>query len=291
MRQILLLFLGLSLFHHPVPLSAQRSDDGLRPALESVYLKWRDAMMRKDAQAWAATITLYRQTVIRNSVVSERRTFPDAVFESGVQPPALTGLSLLEAQAVGDSAHLVYFGKIDMGQDKDLIRDNILKLKFYRESGQWKYDSNRVVRLDSAPEVLKDLREGKRPDFLDSPEYTPPGSMPPPPPLCRVPEFKAGYKLQTFGYETTISMNGIEYEPVQDALDQQVLIGGLVRGHNEMTLKLKPVPRPEGESAALQIRVYILSDDPAKPGVEVLRWEAPESGAPAKVTLPIEVKP
>lgn len=291
MRQFLLLFLGLSLFQLPVPLFGQRSDDGLRSALESVYLKWRDAMIRKDAQAWAATITLYRQTVIRNSVVSERRTFPDAVFESGVLPPALTGLSLLEAQAVGDTAHLVYFGKIDMGQDKELIRDNILKLKFYRENGQWKYDSNRVVRLESAPEVLKDLREGKRPDFLDSPEYTPPGSMPPPPPLCRVPEFKAGYKLQTFGYETTIRMNGIEYEPVQDALDQQILIGGLVRGHNEMTLSLKPVPRPEGESAALQIRVYILSDDPAKPGTEVLRWEAPESGAPAKVTLPIEVKP
>ncbi|MCB1277320.1 hypothetical protein [Prosthecobacter sp.] len=290
MRQILLLFVGISLFQVATLLSGQGGDDGLRADLERVYSRWRNAMIRKDAQAWAASITQYRQVVIRNSVVSERQSFPDAVFASEVQPPPLVGLRLLEVEAVGDTAHLIYFGKVNMGQDKELIRDNILKLKFYREGGEWKYDSNRVVRLDTAPEVLKELQEGKRPDFLDSPEYTPPGTMPPTPPLCRVPEFKAGYKLQTFGYETTISMNGIDYEPVRDALDQQILIGGLVRGHNEMVLNMKPVPRPEGEKEALQIRVYILSNDPDRPGVEVARWEAPESGAPAKVTLPIEVR-
>jgi hypothetical protein len=37
--------------------------------------------------------------------------------------------------------------------------------------------------------------------------------------------------------------------------------------------------------------VYIISNDPAIPGKEVLRWQAPETGAPAKITLPIEVKP
>jgi hypothetical protein len=291
MRQFLLFFLGSALFQMCLPAYGQEGDADLRMALEKVYLRWREAMLRKDANAWAASITRYRQTVIRNSVVSERLPFPDAVFASEVQPPALAGLRLLEAQAVGDTAHLVYFGKVDMGQDKDLVRENLLKLKFFRENGVWKYDSNRISRLDSAPTVLKALKEGKRPDFLDSPEYTPPGSMPPPPPLCRVPDFKAGYKLQTFGYETTISMNGMVYEPAVDALDQQILIGGLVKGHNEITLNIKPVARPEGEKASLQLRVYIISKEPGNPGTEVLRWQAPEGGVPAKVTLPIEVKP
>ncbi|MBN8419351.1 MAG: hypothetical protein J0L73_10580 [Verrucomicrobia bacterium] len=291
MRQFLSLLLGVCFFQSCTPLRAQEDAPGLQAALEKVYLRWSDAMMRKDAQAWAASISLYRQTVIRNMVVSERKPFPDAVFASEVQPPVLAGLRLLEAQAVGDTAHLVYFGRIDMGQDKELIRENILKLKFCRENGAWKYDSNRISRLDGAPEVLKELKAGNRPEFLDSEEYTPPGSMPPPPPLCRVPDHKAGSKLQSFGYETTVSMNGFTYDPVRDGLDQQILIGGLVNGHNEITLHMKPVPRPEGEKAALQIRVYKLAKDPAKPGTEVLRWQAPESGAPAQVTLPIEVKP
>ncbi|MHB1083151.1 MAG: hypothetical protein ACYC67_27410 [Prosthecobacter sp.] len=290
MRPFLSLLLGLSLLQLCPHAYAQEDEAGLQAVLEKVYYKWSDAMQRKDARAWAASITLYRQTVIRNMVVSERKTFPDAVFASDVQPPALAGLRLLEAQAVGDTAHLVYFGRIDMGQDKELVRENLLKLKFGRENGVWKYDSNRISRMDGAPDVVKELKAGKRPAFLDTPEYTPPGSMPPPPPLCRVPDYKAGSKLQSFGYETTMSMNGITYDPVRDGLDQQILIGGLVNGHNEITLHMKPVPRPEGGKAALEIRIYKLSKDPAKPGTEVLRWQAPESGAPAQVTLPIEVK-
>lgn len=291
MRPLFALLLGLGLLHLSPPLFGQSSDAELRAALEKVYLKWRDAMIRRDAHAWAASITLYRQTVIRNSVVSELQAFPDAVFASGTQPPPLDGLRLLEAQAAGPTAHLVYFGKVDLGQDRELLRDNLLKLKFYQENGVWKYDSNRISNLNSAPDIRQALANGERPDFLDSPEFTPPGVMPPPPPLCRVPDFKAGYKLQTFGYETIISMNGIDYEPVQDALDQQMLIGGLVRGHNEITLSIKPVPVPKGEKASLRIQLYQLASDPAKPGKEVLRWEAPESGAPGKVTLPIEVRP
>jgi hypothetical protein len=290
MRPSILLFLALGLLPFCATVHGQEEDASLRSALEKAYSQWREAMLHKDAKAWASSITRYRQTVIRNSVVSERQPFPAAVFTSEVQPPPLAGLRLLEAQAVGDTAHLVYFGKIDMGQDKELVRENLLKLKFFRENGVWKYDSNRISRLDGAPQVLKDLREGKRPDFLDTPEYTPPGSMPPPPPLCRVPDFKAGYKLQTFGYETTLTMNGISYSPAVDALDQEIIIGGLVKGHNELTLQIKPVPRPEGEKASLQFRVYLLSSDPGQPGTEVLRWQAPESGAPARVTLPIEVR-
>ncbi|WP_395748152.1 hypothetical protein [Prosthecobacter sp.] len=291
MRQILLFFLGSALFFIGLPAFGQEGDGELRVALEKAYLKWRDAMLRKDANAWASSISLYRQTVIRNSVVSERLPFPDAVFASEVQPPVLNGLRLLEAQAAGDTAHLVYFGKVDLGQDKELVKENLLKLKFFREKGVWKYDSNRISRLDGAPDVLKELRAGKRPDFLDSPEYTPPGSVPTLPPLCRVPDFKAGYKLQSFGYETTITMNGTKYDPAVDALDQQILIGGLVKGHNEITLNIKPVQRPEGEKASLKLRVYTISKDPGSPGTEVLRWEAPDGGAPAKVTLPIDVKP
>lgn len=291
MRHIFLLLVGFSLFHLSRPLFAQGNDAELRATLEKAYLKWRDAMIRSDAQAWAASITRYRQTVIRNSVVSEMQAFPAAVFASGTRPPPLDGLRLLEVQAVGLTAHLVYFGKVDLGQDSELLRDNLLKLKFYQEGGVWKYDSNRITSLNNTPDVRQALANGEHPDFLDSPEYTPPGSMPPPPPLCRVPDFKAGYKLQTFGYETTISMNGIVYEPVQDALDQQILIGGLVKGHNEITLNIKPVPVPEGGKAALRIHLYKLSNDPEKPGAEVLRWLAPESGAPATITLPIEVKP
>lgn len=291
MRQILLLLPVLLWLLPGGSLHAQTSDADLRNALERTYLQWRDSMIRKDARAWAASITRYRQTVMRNSIVSERKGFPEAVFATDVRPPALDGLRLLEVEAVGETAHLVYFGKIDLGQDAELLQDNLLKLKFLNDNGVWKFDSNRISSLSGAPDVRNALLAGQRPEFLDSPEYTPPGKAPAVPPLCRVPDFKAGYKLQSMGYETTISMNGFQYEPVQDGIAQEIITGGLVKGANEITLNIKPVQVPEGEKASLQIRIYVLSSNPEEPGTEVLRWSAPASGAPAKITLPITVQP
>jgi hypothetical protein len=165
-----------------------------------------------------------------------------------------------------------------------------MKLKFGFENGGWKYDSNRFTNLDNAPDVLKALQSGKKPEFLETPEFTPPGAMPATPPLCRVPDYKGGYKLQSSGYETTVLMNGFEYDTVEDALDQQMILGGLVKGKNEITLRMKAEPAPEGQAPVVQIRVYKLdADAPDKPGVEVLRWAASASGAPAEVTLPFTV--
>jgi len=268
-----------------------QNDGALRTTLEQAYQRWRNAMIQQDAAGWAAAITRYRQTMIRNEIVSDKKAFPAEVFAAQLQPPPLTGLRLLEAQAVGVTAHLVYFGKVDMGQDTELLKDNLLKLRFYQEAGVWKYDSNRIVSLDSVPEIRSEILAGRRPEFLDSPEYTPPGTMPPVPPLCRVPDYRGGFKLQSFGYETTLIADGCDHAPVQDSLDQRILIGGLVKGHNEVKLKIRPGRVPDGEKPILQLRVYLLSKDSSQPGREVLRWQAPAGTVPAEVTLPFNVNP
>lgn len=275
----------------PAGAPAQSTDPGLEAALVAAYGRWREAILRKDAPAWAGAITQYRQVVTRNRLVSERLAFPDEVFSLAGNPPKLDGLRLLEAEAAGRTAHLVYFGKVDLGQDASLQKDTVMKLKFGLENGGWKYDSNRFTSLDSAPDVLKALQAGKKAAFLDSSEFTPPGALPPVPPLCRVPEFKGGFKLQSFGYETQVIMNGFDYAPVEDALDQQLVIGGLVSGANEITLRMNPVPTPENQKAAVQIRLYKLdASQPDKAGTEVLRWEAPEGKAPKEITLPFKVR-
>ncbi len=276
-----------------LPVQAQNSGPQLESTLVRAYDAWREAMIGKNAQAWAAAITQYRQVVTRNEVVSDRKPFPQAVFEIPVAPPKIDGLRLLEAEAVGNTAHLIYFGKVDLGQDEDKKdKEVLLKLKFGLEGGVWKYDSNRFTGLSNAsPAEIAALRAGKRPDFLDAAEFTPPGSFPPVPALCRVPEFKGGYKLQSFGYETTLSMNGFDYGPVAHALDQQVIIGGLTSGENVITIRAKPVPAAEGQTPALKLRIYKLdAENPDQPGVQVLDWSAPASGAPAEVRLPFTVR-
>lgn len=289
MKRLLFLLLT-TLPMGPAKLIAQNGDAVLQKTLEAAYNTWRDSMMRADATAWAGAITRYRQVMVRNQIVSEKRAFPSAVFEVPFRPPSLDGLRLLEVQAVGSTAHLVYFGPINMGQDLETIPDNILKLKFGFENGGWRYDSNRFTSLDHVPDVRKSLQDLKKPDFLDTPEYTPPGSLPPPPPLCRVPDYKGGFKLQSFGFETSVVMNGTAYAPVEDGLDQQIITGGLMVGGNEITLRLKPVARPEGQKPVLELRIYKLGNTESQPSVEVFRWTAPEKDVPREVTLPFTVK-
>jgi hypothetical protein len=143
-----------------LPVQAQNSGPQLESTLVRAYDAWREAMIGKNAQAWAAAITQYRQVVTRNEVVSDRKPFPQAVFEIPVSPPKIDGLRLLEAEAVGNTAHLIYFGKVDLGQDADKKdKEVLLKLKFGLEGGVWKYDSNRFTGLSNAsPTEIAALR-------------------------------------------------------------------------------------------------------------------------------------
>ncbi|MBK8092426.1 MAG: hypothetical protein IPK32_10740 [Verrucomicrobiaceae bacterium] len=288
LKRLLFLLCGLALVTQA---AAQRSSTALATTLADAYNAWRSAMIRKDAQAWASAITNYRQVVTRNEIVSSRKAFPEAVFTGAIEPPDLADMKMLEAEAGGTTAHLVYFGVADVEEKSGKNGAVLIKLKFGLEGGVWKFDSNRVTSLENAPTELKALESGQKPEFLNAPEFTPPGSFPPTPPLCRVPDFKAGFKLQSFGYETTLNMNGIDYPPVEHALDQQLIMGGLVRGKNEVTLRLKPAAPAEGQKPSVQLRIYKLdAAAPNKPGIEVLRWEAPTSGAPATITLPIQIE-
>ena len=205
MTQRMLFFTGwLCLTLAGGPVAAQQEGPALEAALSKAYANWREAMIQKNPQAWAGAITTFRQTTIRNEIVSNKEAFPAAVFAAPGEPPKTDGMRLIEAEAKGTTAHLVYFGKIDGGKDTPDASEVLMKLKFGLEGGRWRYDSARVTDLDSSPEVLKALREGKKPDLLDAPEFTPPGKMPPAPPLCRVPDFKGGLKLQSTGYETQV---------------------------------------------------------------------------------------
>lgn len=270
---------------------AQQDEAALANTLSKVYAQWREAMIRKNPQAWAAAITSFRQTTIRNEIVSSKESFPAAVFAAPGEPPKTESMRLIEAQAAGATAHLVYFGKIEGGSANAPANEVLMKLKFGLEKGLWRYDSARVTDLDSSPEVLKALREGHKPDLLDAPEFTPPGKMPPVPPLCRVPDFKGGLKLQSTGYQTRVFINGFTYDPVENGLDQQLVLGGFMAGSNDITLHIQPVSTPDGQKPIVRLRLYQIDlTKPEQPAIEVLRWESPDTGAPKQVTLPFIVR-
>ncbi len=257
--------------------------------LERAYQQWRAAMTARDAQAWASAITRYRQVVTRNLIVSRRQTFPQAVFEVPLDPPDVQGLRLLEAQAVGETAHLLYFGKVNLGGDPGQIPDSVLMLKFFQERGGWKFDSSKLLRLIDQPELQRQLQAGGRPDILDAPEFTPPGKAPAVPALCDPPQHVTGCTLQSFGYETRLRINGFDYPAMQDHAEKLFVIGGLHDGRNELTLTVRPTEVPAGEERLLQVDLFVLGGRAGQDPVRVFHYESREPGLTGPVQLPVVI--
>jgi hypothetical protein len=272
-----------------LPLLAQ--DPALRVNLERAYQQWRSAMKAQDARAWAASITQYRQVVTRNLIVSQRQSFPGAVFAVPLDPPDIADLRLLEAQAVGETAHLLYFGKVNLGGDPSQIPNSVLMIKFFNERGGWRFDSTKVLKLIDQPEVVQQIQSGGKLDFLDYPEFTPPGRAPAVPPLCDIPENVAGCTLQSYGYSTTMQINGFDYPVMADHAEKLFVIGGLKNGVNDVTLTIQPTDIPAGEERLLQLDFFVLTGKNGKPPVRVFHYESKDAASASPLKLPVVITP
>jgi len=266
-------------------MSAQ--DSALRLNLDRAYQQWRSAILAQDAKAWAGSITMYRQVVTRNQIVSQRQPFPQAVFAVPLDPPDTVGLRLLESQAVGETAHLLYFGKVNLGGDSSQIPEGVLMLKFFKERGTWKFDSSKVLKLMDQPEIIAQVKAGGPLAFLDYPEFTPPGKAPTVPPLCEVPENVAGCTLQSFGYGTRMRINGFDYPLMQDQAEKIFVIGGLKNGANDVLLTVKPTDVPAGEERLLQLDFFVLTGKAGKPPVRVFHYETKADTVVSPIKMPV----
>lgn len=265
-----------------VPADAE-GQDGLRTELEKVYQEWRGAMLNRNVKAWQNSTSRYRQVQTHNMIVSQRQPYPEAVFAVPLQPPNITKLKLLEAEAVGDTAHLVYFGKIDLGIEVDEVPENLLVLRYIKDPAGWRFDTSRMVNLQGALDVRAALKEGGKPTFLDELEFTPPGVAPPVPAVCKVPQYVGAFQIESIGYETRVRVNGFDYPPIKDVAINQLIIGGLDRDENGLEIYMKATEVPPGEERSMEISVMVVQGDADQKPVPVYRWRTTEAEpAPVK---------
>lgn len=252
----------------------------LRAELERVYHEWRGAMLNRNVQAWQKSTSRYRQVHTHNMIVSQRQPYPEAVFAVPLRPPDITKLKMLEVEAIGDTAHLVYFGRIDLGIEVDEVPENLLVLRYIKDPDGWRFDTSRLVNLQGALDVRASLKEGGKATFLDEPEFTPPGKAPPVPAVCKVPQYVGAFQLESIGYETRVRVNGFDYPPVRDVAINQLIIGGLDRDENELELSITPTEVPPGEERSLEISVMVVPGDAEQKPVPVYRWKTTEAVPP-----------
>lgn len=266
--------------------AARGEDRALRTELERVYNDWRAALLAKSVEAWKRSTSTYRQVYTRNTIISQGRAYPEALFDLPLRPPAVMDLQLVELDAVGETAHLLYFGRIDLGIEAADIPENMMMLKFYKEQSGWKFDTTKYFNLVNNPEMRDAIKAGK-PEFVKHPPFNPPGIAPAVPKLCGKPEYIGALRIHAIGYEVAASLNGFDHMPVADDAEQQLAMGGFARGPNKLVLTIKQLPMPADATVGrhLEVQAVISTDDPERPTKRVFRWMPQQHPQPERVEL------
>ncbi len=257
-----------------VGVSAQQD---LRPALESSYNAWRDAIVRKDPAAWARATADHRRIEVKNRILSEKRAFPASLFNLPAPPPAITGLKFLEAKQKGATAKASYFGKIDFGIGGSPT-DNLIVLSFIHGSRGWLYNRADFVNLAALPEVRSELAAGNLRYLKETPESQPSGVVPPTPIEARAPKYIAKVYVFCPGREVQVQVNKISRHRFANAKEAEIVIGGALDGLNEVQFSSKKL---EGgtDKEAMTIRVYLMSEVVGVKPIKIFEYQVPENGA------------
>ncbi len=232
------------------------STPGMKRQFEGLYSAWRSAMEKRDFAAWQQVTSQARQGEIRNQIVSQRLTYPEALFLTPMSAPKIEALIHVDTLVRGDTASSVYFGKADFGvSEASEVRDNFIVLRFVREFGIWKYDNLRIVKFGDDPEVLLKLRNRDH-SFLEAPEFQPDAVPPVIPGPVSSPDYIAELWVTAVGYEARITVNAQHRSAIANDSGRELINGGLVKGSNRLSLEVKEIPVDAGTPRHLEIAIY-----------------------------------
>ncbi len=257
---------------------AAAAQESLRPALETTYSAWREAMIRRDASIWQRVTAEHRRVEVRNRIVSEKQPFPDAVFNLPAPPPSLQGLRFLDAKQNGATAKASYFGKIDFGVGGEPT-DNLLVLSFIKGSGGWLYDRADFVNLVALTDVRKELAEGNLKYLNETPEAQPTGQVPPTPISAQPAKHVAKVYVFCPGREVQVQINKISRHRFANAKEAEIVIGGALDGLNEVQYSIKKLEGGTGKEV-MTIRVYLMSERQGEKPIKAFEYQIVASEAP-----------
>lgn len=237
-----------------------------RLELERVYQNWVGAMNTGNFRVWQETTAAHRQVMTQNLVISRRAPWPQSIFQLPFRLPEIGLLSHLATLQQGNTANLIYYGKIDFGLQGQTPPENVILLSFVKEAGGWKFDETRFFNLADEPEVRHKAQLGDT-SFLNDPLFQPTGTIPPPPAKIAVPDYAGDLWVVSHGYETTIRIGTLHESVIKDEEKTDAILGGLSRDGLPITVTAREID--SDKERVLAVEVYALR--PGKKAAKI--WE------------------
>lgn len=236
---------------------AKADTEPTQSVLESVYYTWRQSMMRADYDLWRRTTAMFRQRMVRNQAVSEKKPFPQTLFALEMRPPSLSGLKCVGIRTVGNTAAVTYYGKVDFGVGGQPT-DNAFVLLFVKENGEWKYDTARFFNLGKLPDVKRRLARGDTKILDEQDGFHPLGKVPSTPPLCPKPQYIAKLFIDCPGRKVVANVNNMSFHTFENTREAVLISGGLKGGQNTINYQVEDLPDvPKGH---FTVSVFIMPE-------------------------------
>lgn len=236
-----------------------------REVAETVYNTWRLSMIRGNEQAWRASTCRSRQMKVRNLIVSQRGQFPLDFFRVTQETPNIDNFvyvgSLLGCK--GNTMACTYVGKLQLGDGKP--RENAFVLELVLEQGKWKLDQTRFFDLTQLADVRKRLYNRDLTILQEQDGFMPYDRIPGVPLACRAPELIGKVFVDCPGRNIEMTINGVSVHEFEDERRADIISGGLKRGQNTITYKIKD--RQGLKRPSMAIGLFVAPETPGNTGV------------------------
>ncbi len=249
----------------------------LRQTLERVYRGAVSAMVSKNYDSWKLYTAKSRRVQTYNLVISQKQRWPEAMFDIPVAMPEIGTLGHLETFEKGDTATLIYYGKVDFGLvEEGKIPNNILVLKFIREEGKWKFDNTRFVNLAENPAIAHKAEINDH-SFLSDERFQPSGEAPEVPKPIASPDYPGEIWIAAIGYEVKVKLGELHQATVRNDLTSDVVMGGLWKDGREISVEVTELELDDEQEAERRVEVAVYAFPNRQKGKRVWHWK-PEPG-------------
>ena len=243
-----------------VDLRAEESEKKeLEKKMLSIFQKWSNAMNEGNLDVWQQTTATFRKVGIRNMIVSQKKKWPESLFETQVSPPKVDAMKKAKLMINGPTAQLVYFGKPNFGENEEVeVPEGLLFLMFVKEKEQWKFGTSRFMSLNNTEEITAAAQSGDF-SFLDTPQFRPPSKAPTIPKISPIPELVGYIEIISIGYETRVKVEERSTHMVIDNVHKGLILGGLKNGVNQLFVEAREIrgrPNKGKSKPHLEINVY-----------------------------------
>ncbi len=245
---ILCLVLTLPAFH------GARADESpsLRDTLEQAWKAHLEASRTGQVSELEKTMSAFSLGTMKNRLISANRSLtPEIIKSLAAYGPDIFSARFLTLLENGDTAGLVYVtdsGETDGGGNPRVVFSFI---KFVQEPTGWKValatKMNKPKYDDNGKKSLFPLAEIPLAGAID-------GQVKPAPAPVQAPYASALLDVSSYGYETRITVNGVQQGAPVHASRSGVLSGGLCKGENTVKILIARTQTEACLPPAVQIR-------------------------------------